>query len=155
ALYDINLAHIELVNKGKMPFKEDGAESFLKQVLKKKKLVATNDPAVVSKAAVVVVTLGTPVDEHLTPKVTEIFRVIKEIEPSLTDTQLLVLRSTLYPGITDKVSEYLKRKKKKTLVAFCPERIAEGRALTELYTLPQIVSGTSPKAIQEAKKLFK
>jgi UDP-N-acetyl-D-mannosaminuronic acid dehydrogenase len=78
-----------------------------------------------------------------------------QIEDQLNDDQLLVLRSTLYPGVTDKVHQYLKKKGKKTLVAFCPERIAEGHALTELYELPQIVAGCTPEATKRAKALFK
>ena len=40
-------------------------------------------------------------------------------------------------------------------VAFCPERIAEGKALVELYELPQLVSGIGPAAIERASKLFR
>jgi UDP-N-acetyl-D-mannosaminuronic acid dehydrogenase len=39
-------------------------------------------------------------------------------------------------------------------VAFCPERIAEGKAMTELFELPQIVSARSPQGMDRAVKLF-
>src|SRR5438034_734051 len=39
-------------------------------------------------------------------------------------------------------------------VAFCPERIAEGHALEELRTLPQIVGATSDVAFDKARALF-
>jgi UDP-N-acetyl-D-mannosaminuronic acid dehydrogenase len=39
-------------------------------------------------------------------------------------------------------------------VAFCPERVAEGRAMEELRDLPQIVSGYDPQAIALASALF-
>jgi UDP-N-acetyl-D-mannosaminuronic acid dehydrogenase len=39
-------------------------------------------------------------------------------------------------------------------VAFCPERIAEGKAMTELFELPQIVSARSPKGLERVAKLF-
>jgi UDP-N-acetyl-D-mannosaminuronic acid dehydrogenase len=42
----------------------------------------------------------------------------------------------------------------KTDVAFCPERIAEGKAFTELYSLPQIVSGRNTSAVTRATELF-
>jgi UDP-N-acetyl-D-mannosaminuronic acid dehydrogenase len=154
-LYDINEVTIAKVNNGVVPFKENGAEPVLKRVLKKKKLTATNDPAVIGKSKVVVTVIGTPVDEHLNPRVHDIFMAMMQIEDQLNDDQLLVLRSTLYPGVTDKVHQYLKKKGKKTLVAFCPERIAEGHALTELYELPQIVAGCTPEATKRAKSLFK
>jgi len=40
-------------------------------------------------------------------------------------------------------------------VVFCPERIAEGRAMIELHTLPQIVSGRTDWAADRAEKLFR
>ena len=61
----------------------------------------------------------------------------------LHDDQLLVLRSTVYPGVTRLVEEVLDRRGVALDVVFCPERIAEGKAFTELYSLPQIVSGRS------------
>jgi UDP-N-acetyl-D-mannosaminuronic acid dehydrogenase len=154
-LYDINETTIAKVNNGVVPFKENGAEPVLKRVLKKKKLLATNDPAVISQAKTVVTVIGTPVDEHLNPRVHDIIKAMMQIEDQLRDDQLLVMRSTLYPGVTDKVHQYLQKKGKKTLVAFCPERIAEGHALTELYELPQIVAGCTPEATKKASTLFK
>lgn len=155
ALYDINEAVIAKVNDGVVPFKENGAEEVLQRVIKAKKLTATRDVGVISKSKIVILVIGTPVDEHLNPKVGEIIRAIKEIEDHLDDDQLLVMRSTLYPGVTDKVKAYLDKSGKKTLVAFCPERIVEGHALTELYQLPQIVAGCTPEATKRATALFK
>jgi UDP-N-acetyl-D-mannosaminuronic acid dehydrogenase len=153
-LYDINQPVIEKVNKGVVPFKENGAEEVLGRVIKNNKLLASNDPKVVADAKTVVLVIGTPVDEHLNPKVSEIIRAVKEIQDYLSDDQLLVMRSTLFPGVTDKVHAYLQKQGKKTLVAFCPERIVEGHALTELYELPQIVAGCTPEATERAKALF-
>jgi UDP-N-acetyl-D-mannosaminuronic acid dehydrogenase len=39
-------------------------------------------------------------------------------------------------------------------VSFCPERIAEGHAMTELFTLPQIVAGRSAETRARAARLF-
>ncbi len=155
ALYDINDAVIAKVNDGVVPFKENGAEEVLQRVVKSKKLTATRNPEVIGSSKHVVLVIGTPVDEHLNPKIGDIIRAIKEIEEYLNDEQLLIMRSTLYPGVTDKVKAYLEKIGKKTLVAFCPERIVEGHALTELYELPQIVAGCTPEATERASELFK
>jgi UDP-N-acetyl-D-mannosaminuronic acid dehydrogenase len=82
-------------------------------------------------------------------------RVVAEIGNHLAEGQLLVLRSTVYPGVTRKVEEVVGELGKDVDVAFCPERIAEGRALTEIFELPQIVSGRTPKAVERAEKLFR
>ena len=155
ALYDINEKSIASVNASKMPFKENHADPILKKVVKKGLLKATNDVEAIHNAKAVVLVIGTPVDEHLNPRVHEIIKAVKQIEDQLRDDQLLVLRSTLYPGTTDKVYNYLQDHGKETLVAFCPERIAEGHALTELYELPQIVSGCTEEATKRASELFK
>lgn len=154
ALYDINKKSIAKVNGGEMPFKENNADELIKKVTKSKMLVATDDPGVIKSARTIVMVIGTPVDEHLNPRVQDIIKAIKEVEEYLQDDQLLIMRSTLYPGVTDKVNAYLRRAGKKTLVAFCPERIVEGHALTELYELPQIVSGCTPEAADRATELF-
>ena len=72
----------------------------------------------------------------------------------LRDGQLLVLRSTVYPGTTALVEATVAELGKSVDVAFCPERIAEGKAMTELFELPQIVSSRQPGALDRAEKLF-
>ena len=51
------------------------------------------------------------------------------------ESRLLVLRSTVYPGVTALVEKLVHRLGVDVDVAFCPERIAEGRAMVELYEL--------------------
>ena len=65
-----------------------------------------------------------------------------------------MIRSTVYPGVTETMAKYVQSKGKRLKLAFCPERIVEGRAVEELQTLPQIVSGTTPEAEEDAAKLF-
>ncbi|MGH3393838.1 MAG: UDP binding domain-containing protein, partial [Streptosporangiaceae bacterium] len=68
--------------------------------------------------------------------------------------QILILRSTVYPGVTAKVEKMIAGLGMDIDVAFCPERIAEGKAMTELFTLPQIVSSRTPRGTERASKLF-
>ena len=155
ALYDINQQSIDKVNAGIMPFKENGAEELLKKVTESNQLVAMADNNAIKNSKTIIMVIGTPVDEHLNPRVHDITKAVEEIEDQLSDDQLLIMRSTLYPGVTEKVHAYLQSIGKKTLVAFCPERIMEGHALTELYELPQIVAGCTDEATKRATTLFK
>jgi UDP-N-acetyl-D-mannosaminuronic acid dehydrogenase len=155
ALFDINQKSVDGVNAGRMPFMEEGAEPLLKKLIKDKRVEATTEASAIKKSQVIVMVIGTPVDEHLNPRVNDIIKAIREIEEHLDDDQLLIMRSTLYPGVTDKVYSYLRRQGRSTKVAFCPERILEGHALRELRELPQIVSGCTPEAAQEASELFR
>ena len=60
----------------------------------------------------------------------------------------------MHPGVTRLVERRLAQLGHKIDIAFCPERIAEGKAFTELYSLPQIVSGCSTSAVARASEVF-
>jgi UDP-N-acetyl-D-mannosaminuronic acid dehydrogenase len=152
-LLDIDPAKVDLVNSGKMPFMERGADELLRHVAGKS-LKATLDPTVIRSADAVVTVVGTPVDRHLNPTVGDVYRSIDALLDHMQEGTLLILRSTVYPGVTKLVYERLRRLKRKVMLAFCPERIAEGNAIEELVQLPQIVSGFEPDAIAAASRLF-
>jgi UDP-N-acetyl-D-mannosaminuronic acid dehydrogenase len=153
SIYDINERSIELVRSGQMPFLEEGAEPILKQVIGRSLEVA-NDPDLVSQSRLVVVVIGTPVDEHLNPTFHTMRRFFTTLLPHLVEGQCVVLRSTVYPGTTEKVHELVAGTGKNVHVAFCPERVAEGQAVKELAELPQIVSGCDERAVEMASELF-
>ena len=153
SLYDIDPKKIELVKKGQMPFVEKDAPEQLKKALKNN-LFITSDRSVVAKGKFIIISLGTPVDEHLNPEIEHFTGFFSEILEYLSDDQHIVIRSTVFPGTTEKLAQYLHSNGKKTNVSFCPERIAEGKAIEELKLLPQIVSGVNEASCQEAKQLF-
>jgi UDP-N-acetyl-D-mannosaminuronic acid dehydrogenase len=154
-LYDINAAAVDTVNAGVMPFAEEGADPLLAEVTSAGRLVATTDPASVGTAEHLVVVVGTPVDEHLNPDLGAVPRALEQCVDHLVPGQLVILRSTVYPGVTALTEKLLSSKGLAVDVAFCPERIAEGKAMTELFELPQIVAARSPQALQRAEKLFR
>ena len=154
-LQDTNGSAVETVNSGRMPFREEGASELLPKVLASGKLIATTDGGALSTAETVVVVIGTPVDRFLNPDIGAVLRAVDEVARHLVDGQLLVLRSTVYPGVTAMVEKRMAEKGMDVDVVFCPERIAEGHALEELSSLPQIVSGRQSRGIERAAKLFR
>src|SRR5438128_216941 len=154
-IYDINKSVLDRIGGGEMPFMEQGAAPLLKSVLAEGRLQLTHDPAHISGVPRIVVTIGTPVDEFLNPALKSIQRCMDDLLPFLSNGQLLILRSTLYPGTTEWLARYLKGKGKNIQVAFCPERVVEGRSIEELQTFPQITSGTTPEAEMAAAAVFK
>jgi UDP-N-acetyl-D-mannosaminuronic acid dehydrogenase len=151
---DINEQTLAMLESGRVPFIEDGAQPLLDRALADKRLFFTSRPNEISTRGPVIVTIGTPVDEFLNPVRRVIQDCIDGLLPYLQDDQLVVLRSTLYPGTTDWVDGYLKHKGRQLKVAFCPERIAQGHGIDELSKMPQLVSGNSPEAEREAIALF-
>jgi UDP-N-acetyl-D-mannosaminuronic acid dehydrogenase len=153
-IYDVSESAVATVSAGEMPFDEAGAADVLKRVVTEGRLEASVDPAVVGSAEHVVVVIGTPVDEHLNPDQAAIPEALAEFTGQLSDDQILILRSTVYPGVTALVEKMIHRLGLRMDVAFCPERIAEGKAMTELFELPQIVSSRTESGIRRASDLF-
>lgn len=152
---DINKEAYGVISKGKMPFKEEGAEELLRSAMKAGTLKLSLDQKDISKSTNVVIVIGTPVGEHFSPKLNVVEKLISNIITHLRDGQLLILRSTVFPGTTLSVERYIKSSGKRIDVAYCPERIVEGIALKELHTIPQIVASDSEAAMKRAGELFK
>ena len=153
SVYDIDEEAIATVRSGRMPFLEAGAGAILRDVIGRSLEVA-NDPGMVAESRHVIVIIGTPVDEHLNPTFHAMRRFFVTLLPHLRDGQCLILRSTVFPGATAKVRELVEASGRDVRVAFCPERVAEGHALEEFATLPQIVAGCDDPAYEMAAELF-
>lgn len=153
-ILDTNVAALKSIMAGRMPFVEDGAEELLGRLLPTGRLAASTDSWVVRNADVVICVVGTPVDEYLTPQAHTFFRIITEISPYFRDDQTLVLRSTVYPGLTQRVHDSLRERGFGVHVTFCPERIAQGHSLRELRVIPQIISGFDEQGVRVVRELF-
>jgi UDP-N-acetyl-D-mannosaminuronic acid dehydrogenase len=153
-IYDVSDAAVKRVNDAVLPFDEPGAGPVLQQAVADGRLRASTDPAVVGDAENVVVVIGTPVDEHLNPDPQAIPAALGVCADYFRDGQLLILRSTVYPGVTALVERMVDDLGRDIDVAFCPERIAEGKAMTELFSLPQIVSARSDRVRNRAATVF-
>jgi UDP-N-acetyl-D-mannosaminuronic acid dehydrogenase len=151
---DLNEASLASLRSGKLPFIEYGAGPLLTKALADNRLIFTSSPDAIGRRGPVIVTIGTPVDEFLNPVQAAVQQCIDSLLPHVSDDQLLVLRSTVYPGTTDWLDDYLKRIGRKNRVAFCPERVVQGYGVKELREMPQIISATSPEAEKEATELF-
>jgi len=155
AVYDISEHAVDTVNAGRLPFAEPGAAGPLAEAVASGRLVASADPEIVSTAEHVVVVIGTPVDEYLNPDQTAIPEAVGASIAHFREGQLVVLRSTVFPGVTALVEKTFAEHGMAVDTAFCPERIAEGKAMTELFELPQIVAGRTVRATERASRLFR
>ena len=153
-IYDINVSVVEKIQNGVMPFAEEGGEELLKRVLASKKLTVHSTPDCLKDCRFLVLIIGTPVDEHLNPMFHAIHRAIDNCGDNFRDGQIVILRSTVFPGISEHIQTYLGRKGLDIRVAFCPERVAQGHSLREIRELPQIISAFDPDTLSEVRKLF-
>ena len=153
-VHDLDCAVLETLRAGRLPFIELGGEDLLAAALARGQLVFTSQPADITPRAPVIITIGTPIDEFLNPVRKVVQDCIDALLPHLADGQLVVLRSTVFPGTTEWLDGYLRRRGRALLVAFCPERVVQGKGVAELKETPQIISGTTHEAAQAAAALF-
>jgi len=152
---DRNPATVDTVRSGKMPFEEPDAAETLERVLSTGRFSVTTEPEAISDCEYVAVVIGTPVDEHLNPDPHVVALAVEQLGPHLRPGQHVVLRSTVYPGVTRLVGQVIEGICRDVDLSFCPERIAEGKAFIELFSLPQIVSGHDARSVERASALFR
>ena len=153
-IYDINEKTLNRLAAGEMPFLEEGGEALLREVLAKGTLGFSSKISDIARIPLLILTIGTPIDEFHNPMLRVVTECIDILAPHLSDGQTIVLRSTVFPGVSEYVHRYLENLGKEVRVAFCPERVVQGYSMRELQTLPQIVSGTTPEAEETAARLF-
>src|ERR1700716_3823792 len=132
---DVDAAKIAQVRSGSVPFLENGAEALLKKLLPTGRLELAANAGLLERTDVVILVIGTPIDEFMNPSVRIFDRVVDELIPHLRDGSLVVLRSTVFPGTTESVERRLKAAGIPADGFFCPEPIAGGRAPGKLRTL--------------------
>lgn len=152
-LLDIDTSKRSAIESGTMPFIEYEAEPLLQKVIHNT-LHVCDSLEDIKNTPVVLLTIGTPVDEYLSPKMRGLFRLTEEVLPFLREDACIVLRSTVFPGTSQALVDFCKGKDRTIHLAYCPERIVQGYAVRELKTLPQVISGNTDFALAVAKKVF-
>ena len=150
---------LELVGEGRMPFEETGTQELLERVAESGRLSLSDRVADAAQADHVVITLGTPSFSHIEIDMRAIRAALDDLLPVLRPGHSLVLRSTVAPGTTDFVAGYLAKQRgfevgEEIFVAHAPERIAAGRFLEEIDTLPCIIGGSGARSGETVARLF-
>ncbi len=112
-----------------------------------------------ARARHIVITLGTPSFSHIEIDMRDIRSALDDLLGVLAPGHSLVLRSTVAPGTTEFVAGYLAKHRgfrigEEVFVAHAPERIAAGRFLEEIDTLPCIVGGVGARSGEVVAELF-
>jgi UDP-N-acetyl-D-mannosaminuronic acid dehydrogenase len=154
-IVDIAEATLARIGRGEMPFLESGADELLAELIPTGRIELSASSEMLQRTRQVIVVVGTPIDEFLNPSMTAFQRTVDQISPHLRPGTLVVLRSTVYPGTSEYLAGAFQAQSCDVQIAFCPERIAEGHALEELSSLPQIVGSDDAAAGDRAEKLFR
>jgi len=148
-LYDKDKKNVDKINNLQMPFMEEGGSKLLKK--NKTRIFATTDKKYLKDVKIIIICIGTPV-KNSKPDLVFFFKMFNEVKKYLNPKNLLVIRSSIYPGTCLKIQKFLGKNFKN--ISYCPERVVQGQSIIELPKLPQIISGLSKKSINQSKKLF-
>ena len=156
---DTDLAKLESLRAGRMPFEEPGCQEILDRVLDSGRFTLAEHAADAASTQDIVLTLGTPSFSHVESDLSQIRAVLDDLLPLLAPGHGLILRSTIAPGTTEFVAGYLEKRRglrsgEDVFVAHAPERIAAGRFLEEIVSLPCIVGGVGEASTERAAELF-
>ena len=149
-------ATYDIVASGETYFHEPGLDELLKLSINKNFFVHKKIPQN-EIFDIFIITVGTPlvIGEKI-PNMEVLDNAISSISNFINEDTLLILRSTIPVGTSADIARKLATKNKLSSisVSFCPERTAEGKALVELQSLPQIISGNNKEAVRKSRLFF-
>lgn len=159
---DIDGGRVSKAMRGEAPFREEGLEAALRGALDSGRFEATTDSRDgVAKADLIIVTVGTPLAPQLFMDYSQLHAALEEALSGGISMKAIGLRSTLFPGTMDNVViPYLEERSGLRAgvdfaLAMIPERILEGKAIEELYNLPEIVGGVNEVSNAIFAELFR
>jgi UDPglucose 6-dehydrogenase len=160
---DIDHKKIDNLNKGIVPIYEPGLEEMLHRNMKKGRLVfTTNIAEAVQDCEVVFIAVGTPPDEDGSADLKYVLSVARDCGRNMNDYLLVVTKSTVPVGTSEKVKAALQDElnKRKVDIAFDvasnPEFLKEGAAIDDFLKPDRIVIGLETERAKELmKSLYK
>jgi GDP-mannose 6-dehydrogenase len=153
---DANPLKVELINQGTSPIVEPGVDELLKQVIGKRRLSATSNPAeAVQQSDISLVCVGTPSSPNGSLNLEQVLRVAEQVGQALrlkTGYHGFVIRSTVLPGTVDKAGALMARESGKQIgkdfgVASNPEFLREGTSLFDFDNPPFTAVGASDETL--------
>ncbi|HPN96646.1 MAG TPA: nucleotide sugar dehydrogenase [Candidatus Moranbacteria bacterium] len=147
---------VSLINKGKSPIKE----KYLEDNLPKFTPRATNDEKEIKKADIILICVPTPVDEKFYPDLTPVIGASEMIARNLKKGALVVLESTVNPGVSEEIVEPIFRRAgfkvgKDVFIAHCPERVNPGDEKWTVANLPRVVGSFDKKGLEMALAYYR
>ncbi len=157
---DIDAEACRRIMNGELPFSESQGEAYLQRALSSRRLVMTTEFCHIAEADVIILVVGTPIDEHFNPNLQPLSQAIGSVNSYLKPGHLLILRSTVSPGTTDRVKTLIEQQTglavgKELFLVFAPERVVQGQAIREIVQIPQLIGSFDDASYERAEAFFK
>lgn len=157
---DVNQSAVDTLNKGEVPYIEEGALDILQENIRKERLIFTTDFDFIKDVDVVAIMIGTPVDGEGNARLDDLFNFVDDtLIPRMKTGQLIVLRSTVSPGTLEVLRKHIFDRYGWAeggdyYLVFCPERVVQGRSIKETGKLPQIIGAFTDQSFRVARDFF-
>lgn len=148
---------VKKINNRVSPFKD----VHISQSLKESTLTASTDFDEIVNCSTVIVCVPTPTDSHHKPDLKPIKEAFHEISKYLQKGQLIILESTVNPGVCEDIIKPILEKKSGMKVnldfylAHCPERINPGDAKWNVENIPRVVGSLDLIGLKKAIYFYK
>ncbi len=155
---DVVPKKVEMINKGIPPIEEPKLPEMLKEVVEKGKLKATTNYDEIRDAYAIIIAVPTPVKEGK-PDLSYLESALREIGKRLKKGQVVIIESTIPPGTTQNFAKKILEEESglkhgEFYLVHAPERLAPGKAMVELFTVPKLVGGLTKEDVEAAKKVY-
>jgi len=148
----------DIFTRKRPPFLEREMDEDLQKALKKHSLRRYSNREQLAQCKNLIICVGTPVGQYLYPDLRQIYAAIDEFLPCLPagarDVPLIVLRSTIPPGGTKRIFDYVRSKHRSAQVVYCPERAMQGYTMRDMRQLPQVIGAYDDVGWARAATLF-
>lgn len=153
---DLNKEAVAKVNQKKSPFKDE----FVSKLLPKVNLEATIDPQILKQTDIAVICVPTPVDEKNLPVFKPLKGAIESIINNFKKGILVVVESTINPGVCEEIVLPMFEEKKLTVgkdffLAHCPERINPGDPVWNVLNINRCVGGVTKKCLDKSLRFYR
>ncbi|MGB2791396.1 MAG: nucleotide sugar dehydrogenase [Candidatus Moraniibacteriota bacterium] len=153
--FDLDEKKNALISRGKSPIEDQ----YLEENLPKYPFSTSSDPHTLKRADIILVCVPTPVDEMYAPDLTPVIGAMETIAGNLKKGALVVLESTVNPGVSEEVVVPLFEKaghiiNKDVFIAHCPERINPGDEVWNVTNIPRVVGSLDAIGLKRALDFY-
>lgn len=135
-------------------------DDFVSRLIKSTKIKFGNDPSKISQCDIVIICVPTPVDVDKNPDLSLVKNAVLDSVKHMKNGSLLVIESTINPGVCDEIIIPLIKTKTKHIVgetlflAHCPERINPGDPKWNVSNINRVVGADSTKGLELAYDFY-